>query len=461
MSKCELTIQLDDPDQVRWGGDSIQGVVHVEALADVKCNGLTIETNWKTHGRGNVASGDAVKQVLFVGQWTQGQREQYPFEIQLLDGPPTYHGHYINVDHYLTANVDVPWAFDPKVSLPIPLRIGKDSSFSSTPSRPEASRTIGCLILSIVSIAFLAASAAIGVIAIAVVVGVILIAVILWIVGSVMPKWKLGNVDVQWDGEAVVGQPFRGRLVLDPKRPVSVGPATLKWVGAERAVSGSGSNRTTHRHELFSHSVTLAERIDLKSGVRTEIPIEIMIPDDTAASFHLGDNELQYRCDFRIQIDRWPDWRRKIPIAVISSADDGVRSASTSGSDLDSGEPFAGGSDGPPAISFAELAELLWAHRESAEDREQLISAVEGLVLPISAQIERRLLYTGQDSGISPDDYAVWAHAVNSPLPMVLFIRHDRGDEFESMGDEPWRGRGEVLGWDTAHRRLKIRVVGD
>ena len=68
MAKCDLVVELDEPDRVYHSEETVQGKVHVDVDSDVKCSGLVISCGWKTHGRGNVAMGKAEETVFPV--WT-------------------------------------------------------------------------------------------------------------------------------------------------------------------------------------------------------------------------------------------------------------------------------------------------------------------------------------------------------------------------------------------------------
>ena len=108
MAKCDLHIEFDRPDRTYFGGEEITGNVHVSVNADVRCDGLTLETHWKTHGRGNTARGPKEKWTLFAGEWRAGEAAKYPFRFTAPHGPGTYRGKYLNIDHYLRARADIP-----------------------------------------------------------------------------------------------------------------------------------------------------------------------------------------------------------------------------------------------------------------------------------------------------------------------------------------------------------------
>ncbi len=108
MAKCDLSIELDHPDAIYHGGNKISGVVRANANANVDCSGLEVKSVWRTHGRGNVASGEAGSAVLFQGQWIEGQTNEYRFELPVAAWPPTYHGYHLNVDHLIEAQQKCP-----------------------------------------------------------------------------------------------------------------------------------------------------------------------------------------------------------------------------------------------------------------------------------------------------------------------------------------------------------------
>jgi len=115
MSKCDLQIVFERDDRTYRGGDEVSGTVYVQVNQDVETNGIVLERFWQTHGRGNTATGPKERNVLFQGDLRAGQSLSYPFRFTAPDGPPTYHGRYLNVDHYVHVHVDIPWAIDPKL----------------------------------------------------------------------------------------------------------------------------------------------------------------------------------------------------------------------------------------------------------------------------------------------------------------------------------------------------------
>jgi uncharacterized membrane protein YhdT len=465
MSKCDLAIEIEDPTTPRVGGEVVRGKVIVTAHSEVRCKGLSIQTNWRTHGRGNIKEGMPNSVVLFVGDWAPGQRAEYPFEIALHTWPPTHRGYYINVDHFVIATASVPWAFDPMVSVPIEVIVNQQSAQPA--SEIHASQSKSGIILWIVAAlliggALFTTSAPVRWFLTALLMAGMSFAAVRWW----MPKWMLGKIDLQWDEIAMPGQTLKGRLTIDPKRNLSVGPLEVLLIGAEIATSGSGSNRKTHTHEFLRLRKVIADRLEIKAGLRTEVGIEIVVPEDSPPSMSLGDNEIKYRWRASVGISKWPDWRLDKPICV-GIHPNGVQPVSSLDSwqleveedTLSETEPVDSATANDNPISFDELIDLLWDVRDSEGDRDRLIDAVAGIPLDASAILQQRLPNSIRQTQVDSGDYVVSGYAVDPPLPLLLFAGSDAGDEFAEPKLELWQGRAEVLGWDESSDRLKLLVL--
>ena len=465
MAKCDLSIELDDADRTYAGGEKVCGTVRVRADKDVNCSGLQIRTYWATHGRGNVDSKEVQSETLFSGQWLAGEQTEYRFELSVADWPPTYHGHHLNVDHYVEARAKIPWGFDPKTSAPFRVRPIKESETFG--HRPKAIEIKGPI----------AAFVGIGMIAVFLVVAFIVSANIGWflfpfllivpmavgifiVTRFLLPAWALGDVVCEFETERVApGQQVRGELTIQPKKNVSINQIILVLSAQERCVSGSGTNRTTHRHNVLDQSFTIAEATSLRPNEKRRFPLTIEIPVNAPYSLSLDDNDLVWSANVRIDIPRWPDWRRTFPLSVIPSAESvdartiGAMDPEPVRTTAVSPEPEGG------EITFAETVGHLWAVRQDREQTKRLVDAVTGLTFDLQASIERRLLYSGDDDPhLFKGGHAIWAHFPDPELPMVLYIPRDLADEFEQIGREVWAGRGTVVGWDHRHGRLQVRI---
>ena len=128
MAKCDLAIEFERSDRRYRPGETVSGKVTVQVNAKVQCNGLTVKRLWHTHGKGNYAEGsDSVEEVVFSGEWWPGETHAYPFAFEVPAAPVSYHGEVLNVDHYVAARADIPWAIDPKAEEDFLLLAGPES----------------------------------------------------------------------------------------------------------------------------------------------------------------------------------------------------------------------------------------------------------------------------------------------------------------------------------------------
>ncbi|TWU43982.1 hypothetical protein Q31b_15160 [Novipirellula aureliae] len=462
MAKCDLSINLDDKaDVLHDGGSTIRGTVRVDVDNDVKCNGLIVESAWRTHGRGNIAKGSTDKVTLFTGHWTAGQHVEYPFELKIADWPPTYHGHYLNIDHYIDARVDIPWSFDPKASVPFLVRAACDNTQAVVPRTTKQINGIagGCIAaLVIAGFAMFVAAFVIGdggIIPIIFLGAFGLIGASVFLVKSVLPKWVLGQVACDLGMTTVSpGQTIKGQLSFSPRKNLQINGITMKVSANEQCISGSGSNKKTHHHRLFQSTETLEGATTLSANRPLHYDFSYQIPNDAPFSVELRDNKLHWIVEVSIDIPRWPDWRKKIKLQVLpdESASDRVRSQTEPTTEISAAAESE-------TITFAETARHLWAVRDHPVKRSALIDAIVGLSFDMSAHIERRLLYGGRDApNVYRDGHAVWAHSDDPELPLVLYIPKDLGDEFEQLGRGLWHGRATVIGWDDRNERLQLKV---
>lgn len=463
MAKCSLRIELTEPDRVYQPGETVTGIVHVDVDSDVNCKGLEIKSGWKTNGKGNVSSGQAESITPFVGTWKTGDQEAYPFELSVADWPPTYHGTYLNIQHAIDARAKIAWAFDPKASATYSMiPAGAPDSVDVAPKAKQINGIFGCFIVGLIAmmvvvpLAFALTNPIVGgvLFVIAVVVGGI------YFIKKVMPLLVLGKVDFELTSTRVSpGESTTGTLQMMPRRGVQITAVTVELRGREVCVSGSGSNRTTHTHELMKHTLTIAESVRIEPEQKTDLPIKIRIPDTDAYSCDLGDNKIVWTANFRIDIPRWPDYRESISLEVVPSGQ--VVSSPPNDPHVEtSPQPTSDPESGAGEITFAETAGHFHALRGDDDQAEALADAVSGLTFPIEAFIERRLLYSGDDDPhVYDDGYAVWARYTDPPLPMVLYVPHEMADDFEQAGRDLWQGRGTIVGWDSEHGRLQLKLL--
>ena len=481
MPKCDLNIVLDEPDLLHPGGGVITGTVEVTVNSDVQCKGLELSTSWKTHGRGNVSSGDGDAITIFDGEWHQGNQNEYRFELPIPNWPPTYHGRYLNVDHFINARAKLPWARDPKASVPFQMVATKfEQEWSREAEKKSNSSCLGLIVAAAVIYFFIDS-------------GFDFFGTYAWFVGALgilaagyffivylLPKWALGAVDATLDSEIVpAGQAIEGSLTITPKKSVEIGGIEMVITAEERCVSGSGSNRRTHSHTLLEETEKLSDSRTLVSRHPNEFPLKFELPANAAPTLDLNDNEIAWTVDLRVDIPRWPDWRISIPIQVTPSLHAGdetnadanpLSTEALSGaaveltvgvSPLDSQLPNGDTAIQPidDGVSFAETVSHLWLLRDDIQQVRHLVGAVMGLTFEFEAKVERKLLYDGE--GVEhayPGGYSIWANYADPPLPLVLYLPPKATSDFDARTDETLRCSGTVVGWDTKNQRLQVKL---
>jgi hypothetical protein len=307
-----LTIQLDDPQKPRLGGEMISGTVIVNCLQDSNCKGLEISTGWSTHGRGNIDRGLGELVVAYKGGWQAGQEYRYPFKLKVAEWPPTYYGTYLNVSHQVVATAKLAWKTDPKVEKEFPV-VATSSPADLQPARPQmggGAKFLVWIVLGVFALIF-------GLFFWWLFLVGFLVAGAIWFFKFFLPKQLLGPVTCQLEPQRVrPGSALKGVLSFTPRRSVNINSVTCTIACSERCVSGSGSNRTTHTHELLHWKQEFVAERNLPAGETQLFHLEYLIPQNAAPSMKLADNEVTWTAAFRIDIPRWPDWTETLTMIV-------------------------------------------------------------------------------------------------------------------------------------------------
>jgi len=318
MSKCDFRIVFDRSDRTYRCGEEVSGTVYVEVNQDVECKGILLEGFWQTHGRGNTTTGPKATSVLYQGTLRAGELLSYPFRFTAPEGPPTYRGRYLNIDHYLNVRVDIPWAIDPRLKEEYILVPGP-RAYGYLPASQAGRMTgaKGCLAVGLpVGVAMIV----IGMI-FPFPLGIVLIpgglVVLMFALWKTIAEKKIGKVKLSVRSGTVAPG---GRLALDiaftPRAPTRLNRIIAKLVGKEQCVSGSGTNKTTHTHKFYEQTFLLAPECDLPALRPFRLESLVPIPNTNAFSFHAKDNSVLWELEVRVDIPLWPDWVEKRPIVV-------------------------------------------------------------------------------------------------------------------------------------------------
>ncbi|MEE8452131.1 MAG: hypothetical protein V3R99_09460 [Thermoguttaceae bacterium] len=324
MSKCDLKIEFDRADRQYQPGEEVTGTVHVRVNREVQCDGLMVEHFWQTHGRGNTATGTKQSLVVFRGQWQAGESASYPFSFTAPSGPPTYRGHYLNIDHYVRARVDIPWALDPKKQEEYLLHVGSEP-YGNRPDVRLQQQKAGGSAASTLGMVIGGAMLAFGVF-LCVPFGLVLIPagclVLFFSLRKVMAERKIGQVDLNCGSSNVApGGNVPLKLSFAPRGSARLNAITARLTGVERCVSGSGTNKTTHTHKLHNRTIALSGERTVSADQPVRLQCEVPIPQTRAYSFSAADNDLIWELEVRIDIPLWPDWVEKRVLTIRPDAE--------------------------------------------------------------------------------------------------------------------------------------------
>ena len=326
MSKCDIVVEFDKDGRTFHAGEIISGKVYVTPNKDVSCNGVLIAIGWATHGRGN--KDDALIDALEYDskQFLAGQTVAYEFRFESPSAPLTYHGHYLNVDHYLSVRLDVPWSLDPKAReeyllLPGPACAPVGEIYDVTETG-EPKKAMGCA---------LAVAAVIAVVSLSF--GFLPVIIIAWaltvflgfkVFRNAMASRLLGEAVFKLARHrAAPGELLPVSIEFSPTRPFGINGITASLKGVEEVVSGSGTNRTTHTKTICEQHYVLSDAAQLSTG-RQVVSGEILIPETDAWTFHADDNKLTWNVTLRVDIPNWPDWVASAELELIPSGDDPI-----------------------------------------------------------------------------------------------------------------------------------------
>jgi hypothetical protein len=285
---------------------------------------------------GDEGKGDVTKITLFTGVWQPNQTYSYPFEFHISSlGPVTYHGHHINLDWYLEATADIPWAKDPAVKQEI-LVVPHSHQIllmEKIASKEMGSFEYGCsiwffCILSL-GVALYPSSWKFWPfdISILIVKGIGLL-IVLGLATLVLYKKimtmltmrKLGNVKTNATLSKDSDQDYiQCSVQLTPRSVITLSEVSLTLFSCETTVNTSGTTPTTYKREI-PHSATTQKPgtypTSVPVGLETKIDIAIPIPPDTPWNLKAGRNTVEWFVRLRLHLAGLPDWTCEFPVTI-------------------------------------------------------------------------------------------------------------------------------------------------
>ena len=460
MAACQIVIKLDDPTRVRTGGESVTGTIIVLVEKATHCKGLIVRSQWSTHGRGNIDSGEVDQRTLFEGEWQAGQEYSYPFSLKSAVWPPTYYGTYVNVGHYVQAQAKLAWKIDPKSQVEYPVAATEaPDDLKPTQTQAKSTNWIGWVIGSIFLIILLAAFS-FFLIFLLPLFGII--GGLIWFFKVFLPKQITGPVECQLKTPKVAGgAKVQASMAFTPKRSSTINGIEWTISCIEECSSGSGSNRKTHQHEVLKTTVRASETLELKAGEKQAYDFEFALPEDAAPSLKFSDNHIKWNVTGRIDIPKWPDWTKSLPLLVSPSAAQTQKMSSY----------FASGGEPPPVVPYRELtaadeawfSQVLSQIQQTQHDPEKLdlvIQAVRNFSFPLTIAVEDEIdtpYFEDDDEFDRLDEYEWW----NASCPkhnIELSIAWPR-TPVEVDAGTTWSGNAIIVGYESEEHRIVMEAV--
>ena len=487
MSKCDISIEFDAENRTYRGGETVSGRVLVEVNKDLTSNGIKLIHFWQTHGYGNTDSGERIEEMLDTdSQLFAGEVRTYPFSFVADRQPLTYHGHYVNIDHYVRVEVDVPWAIDPKLEEDYVLLAGETPE-EVTGKRDEiiefedeTATQMGPVVKAIVLTLLGAVLLVVVFVALWLLPIILLVAGIFWI-RKKMVSGRLGDVQLKTPHLVVgAGEDWPLELTFTPKKNFLINGIEVKMSCCESATSGHGTNSTTRTHTVVEEVHVLEPAGQLAANERFERQVALPFPESDAYSFDDSDNNITWTVEVRIDIPRFPDWKSKQTVQLLPAefleepASGGHRLAMPESVDREQSDPgtetrkpaddTALGIGAPSAEAAAvaavgaselyDLIEQVNAADRFGSRREDLVESWSTRELDVVVTVDRVSSTFGSvvDSAYQ-NGQTVQGTVVETDQSINVLVRPGGSVDDLSRGDQ-WRTRVVVAKWDSLYNRL-------
>lgn len=507
MSKCQISITFDRGDRIYFGGETVSGKVRLLVDQQTKSNGVKLTHRWKTHGRGNADSGPIEEIVLVEPRTLQaGEQFEFPFAVTSPTHPITYRGHLVYIDHYIRVDVDVPWARDPFAEEEYELRPGnrpelftgernKVVSLTAQPAATNVGPVAKMILWGILAfILVVVAMTAFFLLPI-----ILIVAGFIWVKKKAL-KSRLGEVEVSVPHVLVAPtEEWTLGIRFTPRKSFVVNSIYAELIAEESATSGSGTNKTTHKHKVLTERYVLREGGPIQFEEPVDEKMTITFPDTRAYSFEFSDNSLKWTINFCIDMPGFPDWTHTQPLQIVPleflgdqaqlSPASGTKSLERSPGSMPTGNinefsPLSAGTsavtpvgrtsppplphdivadlpDSTPPETVEELLSLLESAGRNGAQRSLILEAAADEIYDIEVIIDRISTSFGMTD--APPEFAngktVIGQIAGTQKPVEIIAPESMNSELESFrrGDT-WQASITVTGWDSLYNRLRGAV---
>jgi hypothetical protein len=149
---------------------------------------------------------------------------------------------------------------------------------------------------------------------------------LLWLVpvavGAFMAEVRIGTPTVAVEPAVVrAGETASVGFTTTPTRRLRLNRLWAELVAEEVAVSGSGTNKTTHRFVLCRERQDFPGEFPLAAapGKPLSLSQAFALPRSAAPTFSAKDNEITWSIVVYADIEGWPDWSEAYALTVVPS----------------------------------------------------------------------------------------------------------------------------------------------
>ncbi|MDZ7292827.1 MAG: hypothetical protein ONB44_22905 [candidate division KSB1 bacterium] len=338
MSKCELSVVFDQPERMYKLGEPISGKVQVLPNTDFACRKITLVVGWRTHGRGNHASGGDDEMILAAEEkFRADEVKEFPFQFAARRGPLSYHGTYLNVEWYLRAQMDIPVAADvikeekfllvpgetsEEILLGSEEQVQAEESAETTRAFRERMTMAKILAVPFVVIGIIMIYTA-GTHPLALAISLAVTGFGAWqlfiMLRNKLAQQKLGKVEVEIEPKRVhAGKQVECKFLFRSQDLQRLNKITATLKGVERVASGSGDLKRTYTHTVYEATIEQTNASAVAAGNnKMLINLPLQIPSTAPTTFYAPDNALVWSIRVQIDVPDWPDWVQEFPITVI------------------------------------------------------------------------------------------------------------------------------------------------
>jgi len=493
---CSFRITFDRPDRRYAGGDTVRGSIQILVNSPINSKGIWFTHCWRAHGIGNQHEHTLKTTQLAEPELLQpGQELNFDFSVTAPLQPLTQRGGLFTVDHYVQVHIAIAWATDPAGEEDYLLEAGgipdnlpvSRQKITLGPSWQSTSQTsctvagiVGCLFLSI----FLVVIGVLFVSEPMIPVGLLILglAVAGYLGGRrLLLKRQLGTVDLSIPHLVTApGEPWLAELKFCPPRALRLNSITLTLQADESTVSGSGSDRKTHRRTVFEQTIALREAEQLPAGEPVHERLLITFPETTTLSFEAGDNNVRWAALLRIDLPGSPDWTRTIPLQVLpavfakqippapeliphwntaGNAADAVRSRPTSGTPRVS---TATTDDSAFTTTIASVLAEINSHSPHSSARASVIRRAVGQRMTVSVTINRAAttISNADEDPLYSGGLTVDGTIDGTRQAIRIIALASAAAEIESLPPgTSWQAEVELIDWDTLYHRINARQL--